>query len=102
MSVVVINDQKVAGMLASPAFRKAFRFLGQAQASAAAAAKKSGGGCNKCGRKNRALQTNYAAIRRQIGQMPVDQKAKMKRMLGASQIQVDYVNGANKKVRLKF
>lgn len=102
MALVVIDDQKVAGMLASPAFRKTFPFIGQAQATAAAASKKSGGGCNKCGRKNRAMQTNYASIRKQIGQMSIEQKARMKQMLGASQVQVDYVNGANKKIRLKF
>lgn len=107
MSIVHIDDQKVASMLASPAFRKSFAFLGQAQAKAAAATKASGAtakkaGCGKCGRKNKANQVDYAEIRRAIGQMPIDQKAKMKQMLGASQVQVEYTNGARKKIRLKF
>ena len=86
-------------MLASPAFRKNFPFLGAAQAKAAAKQKR---GCGKCGRKNRAVQTDYAGVRKQIGLLSVDQKAKLKRMLGATQVQVDYINGAKRKIRLKF
>ena len=101
MSLVIVNDHKVASMLASPAFRQAFSFLGEAQAKASTASQKKRG-CGKCGRKNRASQTDYAQIRKQIGQMSVEQKAKMKQMLGASQVQVDYTNGVGKKIRMRF
>ena len=99
MALVVIDDSRVASMMASAPFRRAFPFLAQAQSQAAKAGRRK---CGSCRRKNRAARVDYAGIRRIIGQMPNEKKLQLKKMLGASQVQVDYSNGAGKKIRLRF
>lgn len=99
MALVVIDDRRVASMMASAEFRRAFPFLAQAQRSATRTRKRK---CGSCVRKNRAARVDYAGIRRIIGQMPNEKKLLLKKMLGASQVQVDYANGAGKKIRLRF
>lgn len=112
MAQVVVDDAKVISMLANAKFRKEFPFLGQIQAEAETKAKQQqakiqaasaeGKSCKPCNRKTKTVQTNYAKIRRRIGQMPNDQKLKLKQMLNADQIVVTYTNKQGKTIRLKF
>lgn len=103
MTLVIIDNQKVANMLASPVFRNTFTFLSAAQTQAAVqVAKLRKKKCDRCSRKTRAVPPDYSAIRKTIATMDDGLKAKMKRMLGAKQVQVDYTNANGKKIRLRF
>lgn len=95
---VVVDDAQVRSMMGNPLFRKTFPFLATAYSQQMAGQ----GGCGGCGNKRRTNSADLGAIRRAIGVMDIEKKAKLKEMLGGEQVIVSFDNGQGRNVRLKF
>ena len=98
MALTIIDDNAVVRLLANKAFRAEFPFL-----ATTAAPPPKGKKCTPCSRKRRrTTRSDYSRIRREIALMSNPMKAKFKKLLKAQQVQVDYTNGAGKKIRMRF
>lgn len=99
VAAVRISDSVVANLLGNANARREFPFMATAWLNHQAGKKV---GCNTCGNKTKKNTIDYSGLRRAIGQMSVEQKRKLKQILGARQVEVVYNNGRGKTVRLKF
>ena len=93
-----INDTKTQQLLNDPNMRRAFPFLATAYAKMNGAKKS----CQTCGRKKRTNTADLADVRKSLATMSVENKVKLKEMLGAQQVSVKYNNGKGKNIKLRF
>lgn len=95
MSVVEIDDPRAAQLMNNSEARNAFPFINTAFL-------KSKEPCGTCPNKKKKNNTEfYAQVRQGIAHMPLADKAKLKKMLGATQVRV-MVNRNGENVTLKF
>jgi hypothetical protein len=99
---VVINPTTIKKLLQDPVARRKFPFLATAHKRMNGPPKASASGCARCPRKKSGNSAEYAKLQRQIGMMPVDQKAKLKDHLGGGPVTVKYQVRKGKSVKMKF
>ena len=95
---VDLNDDTLLAMMKNPNFTTRFPFL----ATTMARAQNTKAGCGGCGRRRRVVHIDYGQVRRQISEMPAQEKVKMKQLLNTKQVTVRYARPNGQTVKLKF
>jgi hypothetical protein len=96
---VDLTDDNLVRIMRDPNFTIAFPFLATAMARAQGTTKKCGG----CGRKKRANRhIDFNLIRRQIVELPVAEKGRMKALLNTNQVIIHYLKTNGQKHKIRF
>ena len=95
---VDLSDETLAAMLKNPNFTNRFPFL----ATTMARAQNAKAGCGGCGRRRRTVHIDYGQVRRQISEMPAQEKIKLKQLLNTRQVSVRYTRPNGQTVKLRF
>ncbi len=94
MITVILDEGRISKILTNPAFVKAFPFM---KAASIAAQKKS---CCRRSTVNKAK--DYTALKRVIAGLPKAKKDELKKLLGADEVKMTYLNLKKVKTDLTF
>lgn len=97
--LVVLEDSVIRQMLLRPDIVAAFPFMSAAAAKVSAVKKQKG--CN-CANKNRSNLADYSGIRGAIANMSNDSKLKLKQLLNAEELRLNYTNAKRQVVKMTF
>ena len=94
-----IDDETLRQMMQDPNVTSRFPFL----ATTLARANAQKAGCSGCtAKRRRPAVVDYGVVRRQLAEMPLQQKAKLKQVLNAKQVVIRYNRPNGQVVKLKF
>lgn len=96
--LIVLEDSAIRSMLQNNAIVNEFPFM---KAAAEKVQPKKRRGC-KCGAKGRSNSTDFSGIRAAIAGMSLENKAKLKQLLGTDEVRLYYTNVKRQRVKMTF
>lgn len=97
--IVTIEDSTITALLSNVELTQALPGLKTAGAAKIASAKP---GCTPCQAKARAKAVNYSQVKKAIGTLTGEQRAKLKAHLKADKVRVTFKSDTGKMVQLTF
>jgi hypothetical protein len=89
-NLVVIENHLIDSLAANDMFRREFPYL------AALVRPKTGQGCRRCPKKQRATLAEYRTFKDNLAALQPEEKIRFKQFLNAKQVRVVHVNAANR------
>jgi hypothetical protein len=94
--LILLDDGTLLRLAGMPRVVAQFPFL-----KVLAVRGKTSTGCNKCSR-DEAVSANFQTVKQAIANLDSSSKRKLKEMLNARQLRVNYKSGSNKTITLTF